>query len=270
MSMNIQHIRNALRHEGIINACVCIHTSLRSFGTMTGGPNAIIDGLLAEGNTVMVPTFSNSFRIPPPSQNRPVQNGFNYNQIAEKEHDRVYDPSLSIIDQDTMGAIPAAFLQYPERIRGNHPCHSFSAIGPMADKLISSQSPMNVYEPLKELSAQNGFIILMGVGLDRLTMLHLAENLAGRRLFIRWAKDSSKQLITCQVGGCSIGFSKFESILAPIIKKLSVGQSQWIILRANQVLEAAVAAIKSDPDITHCSDSECLRCNDAAFGGPIL
>jgi aminoglycoside N3'-acetyltransferase len=267
---NVQHIRDALQHVSIINECVCIHTSLRSFGTLKGGPNAIIDGLLAEGNTVMVPTFSNSFRIPPPSHNRPVQNGINYNLIEEIAHDRVYDSTLSTIDQDTMGAIPVALLQYPGRIRGNHPCHSFSAIGPMADKLISSQSPMNVYGPLRELAAQDGFVILMGVGLDRLTLLHLAEHLSGRRLFIRWANDSNKQWIHCQVGGCSMGFAKFESVLAPVIKKLIVGQSQWIILRANQVLEAAVAAIKTNPEITRCSDSECVRCHDAALGGPIL
>ena len=58
----------------------------------------------------------------------------------------------------------------------------------------------------------------MGVDLERLTLLHLAEEMAGRQLFRRWAKDSNGSTIMVEVGGCSEGFHKFNQIVSDIAK----------------------------------------------------
>lgn len=110
----------------------------------------------------------------------------------------------------------------------------------------------------------------MGVGFDKLTLLHGAEQLAGRNLFRRWAKDWEGSVREVEVGGCSGGFGHFQSILSAISKDVSVGESLWRVFKAGPVLTMASHAIQQNPSITHCGDSGCDRCNDAVLGGPIL
>jgi aminoglycoside N3'-acetyltransferase len=89
-----------------------------------------------------------------------------------------------------MGAIPAALLQRPGRQRGRDPMGSFAAVGPFAEQLIQHQTASDPFAHFRELVALGGSVVLMGVGLDRLTLLHQAEQLAGRNLFMRWANRS--------------------------------------------------------------------------------
>jgi aminoglycoside N3'-acetyltransferase len=87
-----------------------------------------------------------------------------------------------------MGAIAAAVVQMPGRSRGNHPICSFAAVGPHAQSLVAHQSPLAVNAPLAALADCSGYVVLMGVGLNCMTLLHLAEQQAGRNLFRHWAK----------------------------------------------------------------------------------
>jgi hypothetical protein len=50
----------------------------------------------------------------------------------------------------------------------------------------------------------------------------------------------------------------------------TVGESLWRILPARQTLARASEAIQVRPEITHCNQETCERCNDAVSGGPIL
>ena len=169
-----------------------------------------------------------------------------------------------------MGVVPATALSWPGAARGNHPLNSFTAIGAHAAKLIAKQSPSDVYAPLAVLSEMNGFVVLLGVGLERLTLLHLAEKQAGRTLFRRWAKDAHGAPIAVEVGGCSEGFGKLEPYLRRLMRTTCVGTSKWIVIRADQALACASAAIRDNPGLTHCTVEACNRCEDAVKGGPIL
>lgn len=84
---------------------------------------------------------------------------------------------------------------------------------------------MQVYTPLKQLVEMDGYIILMGVDLTKMTLLHLAEQKAGRNLFLRWTKNQSGDPMYAKVGGCSNGFINFEKDLKSIGKKKLVGES---------------------------------------------
>ncbi|HEX5965853.1 MAG TPA: AAC(3) family N-acetyltransferase, partial [Pyrinomonadaceae bacterium] len=113
-------------------------------------------------------------------------------------------------------------------------------------------------------------VLLMGVGLERLTLLHLAEKDAGRTLFRRWANDEHGQPMAVEVGGCSEGFGRLEPHLRHLMQKTTVGQSSWTMLEAAQVLAHTAATIRANPEITHCDVRTCERCNDAVQGGPII
>ncbi|GLV56687.1 AAC(3) family N-acetyltransferase [Dictyobacter sp. S3.2.2.5] len=275
MTVTMNDVRQAVKILGVSGMPVCIHSSLRSFGPVAHGAETIVSGFLTEGCTVLVPTFSDAaYAIAPPDQPamRPPRNGIDYTQLAS----RIYMGNTAVYTPDsrelniTMGQIPKYVVEHPQRVRGNHPLNSFAALGPLAETLIAGQDPLDVYAPLHTLTLMHGSIILMGVGLERMTFLHYAEQVAGRELFRRCANGPDSQPMLVAVGSCSEGFGRLEAVLSPAQQKLKVGQSLWQAYVAGEILQLASGAIREQPDITHCSDEACLRCNDAVKGGPLL
>jgi aminoglycoside 3-N-acetyltransferase len=261
-------LREAIRSLGLAEATVCAHSSLSSFGRVDGGAAAVVDAFLDEGCTLVVPTFTAAqFLLAPPDGMRPERNGIDYQAPHDSPgRDRIYSPEGNQVSP-SMGAIPAAVLERPERLRGDHPLCSFTALGPRAD-LVLEQRPLDVYAPLRILTGRDGFLLLIGVGLDRMTMLHLAEERAGRTLFRRWANGPDGRPMEVEVGSCSNGFGNLEPVLGPLARETTVGSSRWRAFPARPTVEAAVEAIRERPEITHCARADCLRCADAVAGGP--
>jgi len=272
MVVTEQEIRDALRSLGLSGRAVCVHSSLRSFGHVDGGAHAVVSAFLAEGCTLLVPTFSAAFEIEPPVHLRFERNGWDYERAHASTRVRsegAYATGSAEIDRD-MGAIPAAVVSWPGRVRGRHPTDSFAAVGARASELVSGQSPADLCAPLKALARAGGYVLLMGIGLERMTLLHLAEKEAGRELFRRWAKDERGRPAVVEVGGCSEGFGKLEPFLNPITRTAVVGRSTWRLLPAAEAVALAASAIRADPNITHCGVADCERCRDAVAGGPFV
>lgn len=270
MVVTIADIRDAARRLNLTGRPVGIHCSLRSFGEVEGGAASIIEGLRAEGCTALVPAFSYEFLVPPPPEQRPARNGWDYGSDTEplKGASLVYTPDSEVIDRD-MGALAAAVVTRPGRCRGDHALNSFAALGPLAHRLISRQRPLDVYGPLKELAAADGYVVLMGVGPRRMTFIHLAEAMAGRQLFRRWANGPDGRPMMYETGGCSEGFCNLEPTLSLHAVTARVGQSHWRAFPARSTLNALTREIRSRPEVTRCDDRSCERCNDAVGGGPI-
>jgi aminoglycoside 3-N-acetyltransferase len=113
-----------------------------------------VGGLLDEGCTVMVPTFTFAYEaLPPPTPAmRPARNAFDYeNPPAWAPPGRPYEPGSSEVDR-SMGAIPRAVVAMPGRARGAHPLDAFTAVGPLARELVAGQTPEDVYAPLRALA----------------------------------------------------------------------------------------------------------------------
>jgi aminoglycoside 3-N-acetyltransferase len=263
-------IRAAVRELDLRGAPLCVHSSLRSFGHMRGGADAILRALLDEDCTVMVPTFTYMCETGRPAD-----------RVIERNADWPLDPlSLGgiptfhpcshILSRAQMGAIPAAVLAHARHVRGNHPLNSFSAVGPLANELIAEQQPLDVYAPFRALIAHGGHVVMMGVGLTKMTLIHEAERRAGRTLFHAWAKGSDGSFIECEVGSCSGGFDNLIPSLAGVLCEYDVGESHWLVGEADKILAAAVDTIRSEPRITHCGSAHCTRCDSAVAGGPIL
>jgi aminoglycoside 3-N-acetyltransferase len=262
-------IRAAIRELGLAGLPLEVHSSLSSFGRVEGGPATVVDALLAEGCTVVVPTFTSpTYLVEPLDAMRPERNGIDYETPDGRAGgaNRVFTPESNEVNS-TMGAIPAEVLARPERVRGSNPLCSFAALGPLADR-VREQRPLDVYAPLRILAAKDGWALLIGVDLRSLTLLHLAEEKAGRRLFRRWANGPDGKPMEVEVGSCSQGFLNFEPILAPLARETVVGESQWRAFPMREALAAASDAIRANPGITHCGDADCLRCMDAVAGGP--
>lgn len=268
MSVSRTNLVAAVRHAGLSGRAVCIHCSLRSFGYVEGGARSLVDAFLQEGSTLLAPTFSWTYSSPPPPGDRPSQNGTRYDVADREMPEQIFNPAVTAVDRD-MGAVSAAVVNASGRVRGCHPICSFSALGPLANDLIASQRPLAVWAPLERLVALDGAVALIGVDLTRLTLAHLAEQLAGRRPFLRWARSPQGNVVRVRVGGCSDGFAGFESVLREVAGEYVVGESTWTVLRAKLAVELMTHAISECPDITRCFDPSCERCQDAVAGGPL-
>src|SRR5690348_13603716 len=75
MSVQVEEIRRAVRAIDAAGRHLSVHASLRSFGQVHGGARTVVDGLLAERCTVLVPSFSGEYAVVPLPHQRPARNG---------------------------------------------------------------------------------------------------------------------------------------------------------------------------------------------------
>ena len=254
---------------------LAVHISLRSFPRVDGGPATLVGAFLDRGCTLLVPTMANAlFAIPAPLDDRPLRNATDYAaRDASAAEDtwpglrEIYDPSRTETDHD-LGATPAYVASHPDRVRSAR-YGSLTAIGPLASQLMAGETSDDMFGPYRALVALGGSVVLIGVGLDRLTILHLAEVEAGRRPFIYWMRGPDGEPMRSRGGACSDGFVNLDPVLEPLETTTRVGGSTWRIFPARELVATAAAAIRSNPSITRCDDPACTECPDAIAGGPI-
>lgn len=264
----------AIKKLGINNSEVCIHSSIKSFDMkLENGIESIVDAFLSQNCTVLVPTFSDVYEAKPISKYMPEQNGAgDYSFFLNREYATVkpFTTSSKELTVEEMGVFTKYVLEYPESVRGNHPLNSFTAVGAKAEKLVSGQTGKDVYAPMKQLCDDDGYVLLMGVGLEAATIIHYAEQVAGRKPFVRWSYDREGKVIPVSAGSCSEGFEHFRNLLEAYARTVKVGGSEWVCYKATDMVDVCSNAIVNHPDITHCGDSGCSRCNDAVCGGPAI
>ncbi len=270
MALKKKDIIETIKKTGLEKKCVCLHSSFKSFGPVDGGPETVIEAFLESGCTLITPSFSFGYIVFPPENLRPKRNGADYGRMPwlTPGLNTIYNPASNEIDIKEMGIIPETLLGTKGRVRGNHPLCSFTAYGPYASEIIKAQEPLDVLAPLRELALFEGFVVIAGVGINKMTALHLAEQMAGRKMFLRWANGPDKKPMYAEAGGCSEGLLNLDPYINHLDKKEKCGESPWRIFPINKLLKQAARVIQLKPEITHCKDEKCLRCNDAAAGGP--
>jgi aminoglycoside 3-N-acetyltransferase len=153
-----------------------VHSSLSSLGWIAGGApmfvQALLDVLGPEG-TLVVPTQTGAncdprwWRAPPaPEEWWPLI------RAAMPGYDPAITPSRH------MGAVPEVVRGWPGAVRSGHPQFSFAAVGPLAAPLMSVhdlECPFGERSPIAAMEAAGARILMVGVGFDRCTALHLAE-----------------------------------------------------------------------------------------------
>ena len=272
--ISLSVLRDAIRALNLPGTCVCLHASMRSFGEpVEGGADGVLQAFLESGCTVMMPAFSDMYEVQPVPPYMPPRNGAgDYAGFLLRTYTppEPYTPSSNRISTEEMGILAQRLLNQPGRVRGSNPLNSFAAWGPQAHQLIDGQSPRFVYAPFEALCRLDGYVLLMGVSLESATILHYAEQKAGRTPFVRWAQNPEGRTIPVSVGSCSLGFDRLLPAVQDAVRQIPVAQSLWTCCKAQDIVRLCANALLRDPALSHCGNPACERCNDAVQGGPLL
>ncbi|HEX3498315.1 MAG TPA: AAC(3) family N-acetyltransferase [Stellaceae bacterium] len=161
-----------------------VHASLARLGFVVGGAPAVIHALmdvLGPDGTLVMPTFTGGLTDPATWRDPPV---------PQEWHAVIRDTMLPFDAARTptrlMGQIAEQFRTWPDVKRSNHPVTSLAAWGRHAEYLVERHSlawSLGDETPMGRLYERDGWILLLGVGHDRNSSLHLAETRAvhGRR-----------------------------------------------------------------------------------------
>ena len=153
-----------------------VHSSLSAMGWVCGGGVAVIIALqevLGATGTLVMPAHSTDLTEPSQWQNPPVPESW-WSVIREKMP--AYHPDLT--PTRSMGVIAETFRKQKGVLRSAHPHHSFCAYGHQASTIIDNHSlefSLGEGSPLARIYDLDGFVLLLGVGHDSNTSMHLAE-----------------------------------------------------------------------------------------------
>lgn len=170
-------IIRALKKVGVcLGQTVMVHTSLSSLGFVCSGAQVIIEALLecvGEEGTIMMPTQS--------WKNLDPEAGVHWEEPEQwwqiiRDNWPAYDKEIT--PTNTMGAVAEMFRGWPGTLRSAHPARSVSAYGKYAQYLTQNHDLSNIFgdgSPIGKLYELDGYVLLIGVGYDKNTSLHLAD-----------------------------------------------------------------------------------------------
>lgn len=251
-----QDILSALQAVGVQRGqTIMVHTSLSRLGFVCGGAQTVIEALLesvGETGTVMMPTQS--------WKNLDPSCGVHWEEPQEwwqaiRDNWPAYDKAIT--PTNTMGAVAEMFRTWPGAVRSDHPARSVAAWGRYADYLTREHDLSNIFgdgSPIGKLYELDGYVLLLGVGYDKNTSLHLADaraeypgkhNCTEHSALLENGKRVWKAYETLFVDGedfAEIG-KAFEA--AQIVPKVALGNGTATFMRQRALVDFAVAWIEA-------------------------
>lgn len=157
---SIAQVAGQLRAVGVKpGAVLVVHCALSKVAPIEDGPRGLIAALQAavgSAGTLVMPSMTDDDTAP-------------------------FDPATTPCPG--MGVVADTFRQLPDVVRSDSP-HAFAARGPAAP-VIAAPHPVDVPHgpdsPVGRVHELDGQVLLLGIGHDANTTVHLAENIAGVR-----------------------------------------------------------------------------------------
>lgn len=190
---DLYSVRDALRTLGVTDGDILLfHSSLKSFGYIEGGADAVINGALlavGERGTLVAPTL--------------VQRDF---ANAYKNWDKDRTPS-------DVGRITEVFRERPEALRSDQATHSVAAIGPMAKFLTEGHTAYgprpSIYgdyafaesSPWQKMYDLGGKVVFMGATIESNTYRHFIEARMIARALAAVRNEGEKRELLSRLAG---------------------------------------------------------------------
>jgi aminoglycoside 3-N-acetyltransferase len=255
-------LTSAFQALGLQDKPVIAHASLKPFGFIQGGAEAVLEAMLASFASLIMPTHTYRTMIIP--EVGPPNNGITYgsggdrNQMAEPFH-------LNMRADRLMGILPETLRNHPSATRTAHPILSFAGFN--ADLTLFTQTLFEPLAPVGALAEQDGWAVLINVDHTVNTSIHYAEKLAGRRQFVRWALVEDRVVECPNYPGDSMGFQAIEEYIQLDTQRVEIGASSIQAVPLARLLEVVQTLIKKDPLALLCERTDCERCNAVRVTG---
>ena len=247
MSLTKSDIICGLRELGVEPGMVImVHSALAAFGSVEGGADTVIEALLeavGPAGTLMMPAMGGA-------------------PIFDVEETR-----------SNVGEITDRFWRRPDVTRSIHPTHSVAGHGPLVDQIIAGHldqpSAIGPDSPWGRVAQMdNGFILFLGCDQDRNTLLHAAEDLANGAYLNTFRRDyydaerNVKTLVMERFPGPHRDFLQLDRLFleAGAMRVGKIGPAVCRLMKAGEVLDLAVAALRRDPAAVLCDNPHCVDC----------
>jgi len=233
-----------------------VHTAFRAVRPVEGGPVGLVaalrDALGADGTLVM-----------------PSWGG---------DDDRVFDPAVTPADPD-LGVVADTFWRLPGVVRSTHP-FAFAAAGARAARVTADPLPLPPHRPESpagRVHALDGQLLLLGVGHDANTTLHLAELLAGvpyrapKHCTVAGADGRPRRVDYGENDHCCERFALADGWLRArgLQREGPVGHAHARLVCARDVVAVAGEQLARDPLVfLHPPGAGCAECDAARRSVP--
>lgn len=250
--MNVATLSSELLELGVRPGDVLVvHSAFSRVGPVVGGPGGLIDALaraLGPEGTLVMPSFSD-------------------------DDDSVFDPETSPCR--SMGVVADTFWRLPGVARSDSP-HAFAARGPAARRITADRPlevPHGLQSPVGRVYELDGSVLLVGVGHDANTTLHLAENLAG----VRYGLPSHATVLEggravrreyLEADHCCARFALMDDWLGARQRRGSLGRAEVRLMRSRDVVETALARLRDDEAAFLHAPGECAECDESRAAIP--
>lgn len=235
---------------------VMVHSSLKSFGYVDGGADAVIDAFLkviGPQGTLVMP------------------------MMGRREPGEPYDPGRT---PASTGTIPETFRKRPGAIRSLHPTHSVAAFGRRAEWITRGHektTPMGRPGPYGKLVELDAAYVFVGTGIGPCTLFHAFEDwmqlpYLEAELELHYVdKETGEQKVFRGKKGVAghrdfyTKAPKVEKLLreAGLIAQAAVGNAVLMMFRARLAAEAILRRLRAAPDLLLCDSISCEYCAQA-------
>lgn len=222
---------------------------------MEGGPRGLIEALqavLGPGGTLVMPSMSD-----------------------DDEHPF----EVTATPCAAMGVVADTFWRLPGILRSDSP-HGFAATGAQAAYMTSAHPldvPHGLESPPGRVYSLDGQVLLLGVGHDADTTIHVAENLAGVRyrlpkyVMTRDPQGRPHRYDYAEIDHCCERFALMDEWLAQGERQRRgmVGHGTARLARSRDIVDAATARLRDDETVfLHPPgvDAECDAARDSLTG----
>lgn len=172
------------------------------------------------------------------------------------DDDRVFDPRAT--ECRGMGIVADTFWRLPDVLRSDSP-HAFAARGPFAAAIIARhpiEVPHGLASPIGRVYELDGDVLLLGVGHDADTTVHLAENLAGVRyrlpkLVVTLRDGALTRVDYREIDHCCENFSLMDGWLETrgTQRRGAVGRAEARLIRSREIVETALARLRESETV---------------------